>query len=147
MDDDMKTAWCSGKDSPEITITISPSTVNKNACGFEGIGLINGYTKSAGLSKANRRIKSGNIEVEGAMKGKFNLPDTMSGKSFSPYDNLTYIRFNDAETFTKIESKEKYFHKTSNDTMKIRFIVTDTYQGDKHKDVCITEIYPIFNCY
>ncbi len=145
MDDDMKTAWCSGKDNPEITITINPSTIKKDTCGFEGIGLINGYTKSAGLLKANRRIKSGIIEVEGEMKGKFNLPDAVTGNSFDPYNSLSYIRFDD-DTFAILQSMDRFFHKTSNDRMKIRLIITDTYQGDKHKDVCITEIYPMFNC-
>jgi len=146
MDDDMKTAWCSGKDNPEITITINPSAMKKDTCGFEGIGLINGYTKSAGLLKANRRIKSGTIEVEGEMKGKFNLPDTANGDPFNPYNSLSYIRFHD-ETFTILQSKDRYFHKTSSDRMKIRLTITDTYHGDRHNDVCITEIYPMFNCY
>jgi hypothetical protein len=78
------------------------------------------------------------------MKGKFTLSDTAGG---NPYESLSYIRFHDSKTFTILESKERYFRKSSNDKMKVRLTVTDTYQGDKHKDVCITEIYPMFNCY
>lgn len=147
MDDDMKTAWCSAKDNPEIVITINPAGGKNNSCGFEGIGLINGYTKSAGLLKANRRIKGGIVEIDGVMKGKFTLPDTAGGITANPYESLSYIRFHDSKTFTILESKERYFHKSSNDKMRVRLTVTDTYQGDKHKDVCITEIYPMFNCY
>jgi hypothetical protein len=147
MDNDMKTAWCSAKENPEITITINPAEGKNNSCGFEGIGLINGYTKSASLLKANRRIKGGTVEIEGVMKGKFTLPDIAGDTTLTPYESLEYIRFHDSKTFAILESKEKYFHKSSNDKMRVRLIVTDTYQGEKHKDVCITEIYPMFNCY
>jgi hypothetical protein len=148
-DGDITTAWCSSKSQPELTMTISPvgNIPHTNECGFEGIGFINGYTKSKDLWKANRRVKSGFIEIGGVVKGKFSVTDLASNAAFDPYAAISFIDIQHTNSFFVVEQKEKNWHMTNRKEIKLRLKITETYPGEKFNDVCITEIYPIFNCY
>jgi hypothetical protein len=152
MDDNLNTSWCSGKDQPEIVMAIAPvsqAEADQNTpCVFEGLGMINGYMKTAERFEANRRVKSGVIEIESVMKGKFSLPDPDMARAFDPFQALDFILLQDERSLRLVEPKGKSVRQiTSRESFKVRLKILEVYQGKKDTDVCITELYPVFNCF
>jgi len=126
-----KTAWCSNKTQPKFQLNVM---VNKKqgiaGCYLEGIGFLNGYTKSRKILKANRRVKKLLVTLEG-ITTEHHFEDPAYMKQFFPFRAIRHLEFSQI--------------KNDND-FKIDFRIVETYPGTKYNDVCISEIYPVFNC-
>jgi hypothetical protein len=146
-DGDTSTAWCSSKNNPELTLTVSNSENEPyGGCYFEGIGLINGYAKNQRIWLANRRVKSGMIEINGDYHADFQLRDAQNGQPFYPYSKIAYISSNIEGVISNEKTSRKYWSLQSSDDATIHIKIVDTFPGAKYQDVCISEIYPIYNC-
>lgn len=84
--------------------------------GFRGIRLMNGYAKSPELWKANARVKTLRMDLNGVAVRRLRLLDRNGVQSL---------------TFPDLQVG-------SGDVL--RLTVLDTYPGQKHQDTCLTEI-------
>lgn len=153
-DGDLATAWCATSKKARIEIKI-PKAEKNVYCGFEGIALVNGYTKSEAIFKANRRIMRGKITVSGeggpvSYEQEFTLNDYDFTKSWNPYLGIRYFSSgNRNENFKPLMAKavggiEERVSSQSDIDVVIQ--IDDVYSGEQYEDLCVSEIYPLFNC-
>lgn len=143
LDADLKTAWCSNKEHPKVTLSLNTTP---EACYLVGISLINGYTKSPKIWSANRQIKSGTIRFGNleARPFSFTKPDFKNG--FDPYQTIQYIDRFDKSAAKYLQEDYDFHNLRTNKVIKITIKINEFYSGNKYKDVCISEIYPLYKC-
>ncbi|MDH5434252.1 MAG: hypothetical protein OEY19_09935 [Gammaproteobacteria bacterium] len=145
-----ETAWCTSQSRSTINLTITPKDKQSYGCSFEGIALFNGYTQSEEIWKSNRRVKHGIITILGEFDvyfaAYFDLPPITNNLRFNPYNYIQYISERTDTINEKLKGSKPYLSFTSQDKLKIEIKILETYESDKDKDTCISEIYPIYNC-
>lgn len=149
-DNNLTTAWCSDKNNPSITVVIPQS--ENYGCHLDGVALINGYTKSQKIWRANNRIKSLSVQVSGKSENKYliqyskthELINSEFASELYPYSNMNFIP---VETLNIIiDENSDYQHMDRKNGFSIELKVLDVFKGDSYNDTCISEIFPVFNC-
>jgi len=114
----LKTAWVEGQPGlgigEEVTFEFKMNKVLK----VTTLEIYNGYCKNLNTWKANGRVKSFGLYINGEYKGKLSLRDTYHCQRF------------------KIGS----FGCHKDEPMTISLKITEVYAGDKYEDVAISEI-------
>jgi vacuolar-type H+-ATPase subunit B/Vma2 len=108
---------------------------------LSALGIMNGYTKSEDIYKANNRIKKLKIEFETGREEKEIVTSeevvTLEDKNFSKFDEKFYGRFVSI-LFTEFDSEVRSaFHRLR----KIRFTILEVHEGTTYNDTCISEIF------
>ena len=145
VDKKTETAWCSNKSKPRIHLHIKPIKTDQSyQCQFEGIGLMNGYARSKKIWEDNRKVKNGTIYINDLQIGKFDLSPIKLGAALYPYELIQHITSRTDNL--RITSGSDYWKINSSQELNIIIEISDTYDGEKYEDLCISEIFPIYNC-
>lgn len=110
-DRNIQTAWCTNKLKSKDSWLRVSYDLSQV---FSGVGLINGYVKNIKIYQNNSRPKEGLIYVDEKLVKTVTLSDDMSPQWTS-------------------------FEKTAGQSIK--FVIDSVYAGEKHSDICITEIF------
>ncbi|MCI4668985.1 MAG: hypothetical protein MRZ79_12700 [Bacteroidia bacterium] len=112
----LKTAWVEGKEDYGIgeEIEVSFDFGKMSQLRITSLIIFNGYCKSESTWKANSRVKTFAISVNGTDMGKLHLKDTYLGQRF------------DIGNFA--------------DKVNIKLKILEVYPGSKYKDTAISEI-------
>jgi len=119
----LKTAWVEGSEEygvgEKIKTCFDLKTVNYQRYGIDEIFVVNGYRKSQEIWAANSRVKSLLLKIDGSSAGVINLKDT-----------------------PKLQSVKMPMHMLVPGAMNCyEFEILSVYEGGKHKDTAITELY------
>ena len=131
IDGDGTTAWCEGVAGDGAGEWIEVSYREPDECRLEGFAISTGYTKSATTFTTNNRLtkislaecKSGKV-IEGA-----SLP------SHSHHDRAMHLVRPAGDDYDDFPLSGC-----------LRVTIVEVSAGSKHRDTCISEIAPVFNC-
>lgn len=141
------TAWCTRNKTSKIRMEISPKASKKPYhCQFEGIGIMNGYTKSEKTWRNNRKVKRGIFRVNQNYAAHFELPLVKERNEFIAYDFIQHIASRANTILGPTERSDIYLRANSTQELIIEIEILETYKGEKYEDTCISEIFPLYNC-
>jgi len=115
-DDDVRTAWVEGKNGygigEYITFDFEKGSARATRC-----TLVNGYSKNQKTWKDNSRVKTLNMYEDDKLIATIKLKDTRCAQTF-----------------------ELKNHRRDKRAMRLKFVITEVYKGDKYDDTAISEL-------